>query len=244
MKKREPRTVDEFRFSKTSLTDLENDNTCPARWKAQHLDFLFPFVPSVVMQKGSFFEQQCIGISVDGEDDLKWPEYEGVQYERTLRQAEKFKQTMEEQEWEMTGVQILGENDRIKGVWDIEAINAFEQPIIADLKFTMRMQGRPPYSWARLDLMDHVQLAMYKALGKDKYGTDFDMYYYVADVTPQENVLFKKMRIKQYDIDNMYRRVDDGFDLLRWYEKEGYPFFPSQKECSKCTLECKFRDLG
>lgn len=239
--KRKPRTVEEMRFSKTSLTDFEATTTCPRRWKGQHLDFEVTFEATEPMVRGLYFEQQAIGKSVDGEEDIEWPGFKGKLYDRANKQADKFKKTMKDEDWQITDIQVKAENDRIKGVWDIQALDAFERPNITDLKFTRDINGRPPYSYAHLDQMDHVQLAMYKALGKETQGIDFAMYYYVADYSPREKVIFPKMKITQREIDDMYRRVDEAFDIIQYWDSHEYPLKPSKRECERCNLECNAR---
>ena len=51
----------EFFYTQTSVKDLEKEETCPTRWKAQWLDGLIPFKTNEDLDKGNYFEGVALG---------------------------------------------------------------------------------------------------------------------------------------------------------------------------------------
>lgn len=253
-----------FKFSQTALKDFEKEQTCPVRWKAQWLD-KHPELnkeeedPLHVFNLGKYFETKCIGSSAYDEGVLELPKKQNgdprVIEVRILQQVENYKKLMEEGlkdpegnvvKLDVTDVQLRLEGETEAGTVDIRAVELSPnegQVHYIDLKLTASITSE--YGpWGNIDEVDVTQMIMYNRLAQEVMGENPQMSYLVFEHGPDMNCMWMLVDVHRPALSALQLRLDTANEIIEEYNKEGWSYYPSRKECIGCPLECDQRYSG
>lgn len=248
--------MSEFYLTQTSLKDLENEDTCPFRWKSQWLDRLIPFQSSEHMEKGKYFEQLLLGSgAIAGDDvvDLKrlLNGEKSSDQKRIEEQVERVKGMLfDTNSPEYLGLSVVSTQleliiDGEKGTYDVEAIDEEQCPWLIDIKLTKDLTStRSKYSWGNdWYSMDYVQLVHYQDLYFKTFGKRPRVGYLVVDYSTQKRVVFKEIVVTNLKLEEKVNRFSAGKLTIDMYNKHGWIKIPNIKECGSCPLTCESRQF-
>lgn len=244
----------EFLLSQTALKDLEKEETCPDRWRAQWIDKEISFPSNEDMDKGKYFEYLAIGAgAVSGEDVTDLPRLQNgrksIDQVRIEEQAARFKRFIDKQDPEFQGFE-LGETQielkigNRKGTIDFETIEVADgSRWINDLKLTKDLTStRSQYGWGHpwKDL-DLVQMVHYSDLYEEKTGIKPRIGLWVFDYSPELRIKFGEIKVSQKARNAKELRFSAAEEVIELYKINGWIKQPSEYECRRCTLNCSVR---
>jgi hypothetical protein len=247
----------EFFLTQTSVKDLENEQTCPWRWKEQWLEGNIPFKSNELMDRGKYFEQLILGsgaISGDEVNDLPRLKNgeKSAEHQRIDAQAARAKAMLfDPKDPEYLGFTVVRTQLEIKkgnkkGTYDIEATDEEKYPWVLDLKLTGDLTSdRTKYSWGNnWQDLDLVQMTHYQDLYHEEFGVLPKMGLLVFDYSTQKRVMFGEIVIsdeKRAEKNIRFKAAEETIDL---YNKHGWVKIPNIKECESCPLQCDLRIYG
>lgn len=250
-------TYPDFYLTQTSTKDLENDETCPSRWKGLWLDKVIQFPSNENMDKGKYFEWMCLGGgAITGEDvtDLPRTSYgkKTIDQIRIEQQAERFKRLFDPKDPEFQGfeiietqVELFDNNRKRKGTIDFVTRHIETDTIWKnDLKLTNDATStRTKYGWGHpWDQLDMLQMTHYHDLYEENRNiTDTKTALWVFDYSPAMRVKVGEIRISKKARELKNIRMDSVFEVLDLYEANGWTTLPSESECRSCPLNCADR---
>jgi CRISPR/Cas system-associated exonuclease Cas4 (RecB family) len=246
--------VGKFLWSQTALKDLEREETCPTRWKAQWLDRAFPSISNENMDRGKYFEQILFGYSANKDEKVSdLPRLDnGTKSTDQLRieaQAERGKRILfDKQDPEYLGFNVISTQLALKfedeaGTADIVASDKDGNIWILDVKLTKDLTNtRTEYGWGNdLSQMDLLQLVHYAQLYEKIYGTKVNIAYLIFDYASAKRIKFAEIRISQSRFSERTTRFTAAKNVIKQYSERGWTFAPSSKECENCFLSCPKR---
>jgi hypothetical protein len=237
------------KLSQTCLKDYESDETCPRRWKGQWIDFTVPFGSNEHMDKGSYFENLCLGESATGEIVADLPRLKNgkksIAHQRIDSQVDKFKYLFEtkfkDEEIVNTQLEIHSLNKRDRGTIDFETVNKKTNiPTLWDLKLTADVTATRHWAhWGHPDdAINVTQAYFYTGLYEETTGYRPLFNYLVFDYSTKMNTKFLQVETFNEDLVALNVRKDN---LLNWVDENNSFFWdevPSEKECDRCPLKC------
>lgn len=243
-----------LKLSQTSLKDLERDDGCPVKWKAKWIDKEIEFKASEVMNMGIYFETQVIGSGVGGKklDDLPRLKSgkKSTDHQRIDKQVERVKSMLfDSSHPDFLGLEVIESQIDIdiggeRGGLDIYCRDIeLNCPAIVDLKLTTKMKGFGEYDWSNPQLMNLTQQPFYERLyrKKNEYVGKIVNYLIVADFSKELNIKVIKVVVSEDELDRIEYRLTEARKVIEHYEKEGWSYYPSVKECEDCLLKCEKR---
>lgn len=249
--------MNEFYLTQTSLKDLENDETCPWRWKKQWIDREIKFKSNENMDKGSYFEGIVLGSgAVSGQAVTDLPRLlsgeKSAEHKRIDEQAARVtKMLFDTTSPEYLGLSVVRTQLELlvgnkKGTIDIEAVDEEVTSWIVDLKLTKDLTSdRTKYSWGNnWEDMDFVQLTHYADLYTEATGKKPRVGILVVDYSPQKRVTFGELVISDEKLSDKNRRFSAGENTISLYNQHGWVKTPNIKECESCPLKCDERLNG
>ena len=245
-----------FIWTQSAVKDLEKPETCPSRWKGQWLDQLFKSVASEAADYGNYFEYLCIGANAKGEAIKDLPRNKdgsktAVQ-KRIEIQAGVFKELFDPLSKQYLGYTVSAAQVKVSGViagiptegtLDIED-TAGKIPTIIDLKLTEDITNtRTQYGWGNpTEMIDLLQQVLYQELYFQMHGVRPNMVLMVFEHGVNMRVKIIKLNISDEKRQECMVRFATAKQVVDMYEKSGWTFDPSQRECEKCKIEgCKKR---
>lgn len=241
-----------FKFSQSSLKDLENPDGCPLKWKAVWVDKEFTREPSLAMLKGSYFEQLWLGSGATGEIVNDLPRLKNGKKStdqiRIEEQAQRAKELFDPNHPSWLGYTInktqlkLSVDDK-EGTADIWATDKEGESWLIDCKLTADLTNTwGDYGWGKdYDQLDLIQLPHYSDLFFEMYGHRPKMALFIADYSPKKRIEFNEIVITEDRLKTKNFRFAQARKIYDEYCLEGFPAVPSLKECKTCKLDCKFR---
>lgn len=250
-----------YKLSPSTMKAFFEEGSCKKYWYFKNIEkSIERDPPSEAMIKGIVFETLALGENVAGSElpahDFLYTK-KGDKTTSLLRiedQADKFKRITDPSSedfigFSVTETQLPVENKRLKGVIDIVGIDLFERKVISDLKFTSDVNATyGDYAWGRdPSIINWDQIAIYQIIWRDNFS---------EEKSPKTNVLVfddsPRLGSKSFDIklsssyiDNVIERTDETLYFIdRAKSSDSYittKVSPSEKNCSKCQLDCEFR---
>lgn len=244
--------MDNFLFTQSALKDLEQETTCPSRWRGIYVDKLWRREPSLSMLKGSYFEQLFLGSGATSEvvNDLprKKNGEKTIDQIRIEKQAEIAKKLFDPNDSSWIGFIIketqlnIQDGDR-QGTIDIVAEDKSSDIWLIDVKLTADTTNTfGPYGWGKgYENLDLIQLPHYQDLYYRKWGFRPKIALFIADYSPKMRMEFNEVVITEDKLNDYDRRFNIARKIYSEYCEEGFPVLPSVNECKTCKLECKSR---
>jgi hypothetical protein len=202
--------------------------------------------PTDSMLKGSFFESGALGSGVKGQITTDLPRLasgkKSIEQIRIETQIQRFHSLFDPESDEYLGWQITDKQlhlqagdkegtldfvcrrDSVRSVWDLK--------LNGDLM-------NPSGWWANPQHMDHIQLATYKYLYRQKYGEDPETYYILFDYSAKLNIKVLKIDISEDSLVNYLHRFSVVKETL--LELDDCEPTPSFYECNRCLVRCEDR---
>ncbi len=243
-----------FLWSQTAVKDLEKEETCPTRWKAQWLDRSIPSISNEDMDRGKYFEQLLLGHSANEKDIITdLPRLDnGTKSTDQIRieaQAERGKRILSNpNDPEYLGFGIVSTQLRVthedeSGVIDIEATDGKNDWVI-DVKLTRDLTNtRTIYGWGNdLSTMDLVQLAHYSNLYEISTGRKPRVGFLIFDYSAKKRIKFSEILLSETRIRERLDRFNMAKEVVKLYETKGWVKTPSIGECEKCNIGCSLRE--
>jgi hypothetical protein len=211
------------------------------------------------MQKGVYFETQCIGSGVMGKklDDLPRLKNgnKSADHQRIDLQIQDFQNVLDNHTITIKETQVELRhkvNDRLglSGTLDIvgsiydEEYGLVDEAII-DLKLTGNIFSQfGDYCWHFPANMDHTQAYMYKFLYEQVREKEVPFYYLVFDYKPQPGykIIRKDMKpVDQHELNESIRSTVEKIDL---HDKSGWHTRANYDNCRLCPLKDKCPDYS
>jgi hypothetical protein len=244
----------EFYLSQTAVKDLEDDQTCPSRWRAQWLLKQIPFASNEHMDKGSYFEYLALGGGATAQAVTDLPRLgngsKSAEHKRIEQQMERFKRMFDPTAKEFRGlmiidrqVEIKDNKNRRKGTIDFVTKDLETDEIwINDLKLTADATStRSKYGWGHSwDKLDMLQMVHYQDLYAGKHGPARAALW-VFDYSTQMRVKIGEIKISDKAKQEKDIRFDSAIEVIDMYEDRGWSTIPSEEECKGCPLKCADR---
>lgn len=242
------------KLSQSAVKDLENDKTCPTRWKAQWIDKSIVSPTTKAILYGKYFEQQCIGASAREDEEkaiipLLKNGNKSVDHQRIDEQVGTFHRLFDPKDELYLGYTIIEvqhrlDNGKYSGVMDIWAIEeASGLHVDIDLKLTKDLeQTYGDYAWGNLDKRDYLQQSHYHRLFKELNGVDeLKSILLVFDYSPEKRIKEITLDITDVAIEETELRFNAAEEVVDIYNTKSWPFLPSKGECENCPLVCDKR---
>lgn len=242
-------------WSQSALKDLEKEETCPFRWKAQWIDKLIPNVSNEDLDRGKYFEQLLLGrgaIAGDIINDLPRLDNgtKSTDQFRIEAQAERGKRILfDPSDPEFLGFDIVNSQlDLIsgdeKGTADIVAVDVESHVWLIDVKLTKDLTNtRTIYGWGNdISKMDLLQLVHYQKLYSDMFPeSNPKIGLLIFDYSTAKRVKFVEIEVTKDKLVERYNRFLIAKEAVTLYNKNGWIKTPNEKECDKCPLSCRDR---
>jgi hypothetical protein len=143
--------------------------------------------------------------------------------------------------FEVLETQVRVEDEIAKGVIDVVAKRGDELALI-DIKLTRDFYSvAAPYGYGYMDSMDMIQMALYKYLYDEAHGTNVSTYILVGDFSTQYRRKLVEVDVSQKMLDEVFSRLSTGYEVIDLYQKHGWTYDPSKRECDDCPLKCSNR---
>lgn len=241
-----------FKFSQSSLKGMEAVDACPLKWQAVYVNKEWKRTPSLAMLKGSYFEQLWLGSGATDEVVLDLPRKKKgdktIDQIRIEEQAERAKQLFDPLHKDFLGfvvhkTQLRFESDDKEGTADIWATDKEGESWLIDCKLTEDLTNTwGDYGWGKsYDELDLIQLPHYQDLFELQYGHRPRMALFIADYSPKKRIEFNEIVVTDQRRQSKDYRFSQARKIYEEYRIEGFPTFPSKKECATCKLTCKDR---
>jgi hypothetical protein len=246
--------MSEFYFTQTSVKDLEREETCPFRWKAQWLDGEIKSQPNEHTEKGSYFEYLVLGSGAVAGAEAK----DMARLKNGSKSAEQLR--IEEQAERVKGMlfdsnhpEFLGftsilpqvelKSGNKKGTLDFAARDSGDDYWFIDLKLTADLSSdRTKYGWGNSwDEMDLIQMAHYQDLYFEVYNIRPRVGILVVDYSTKKRAEFGEIVISEDKIGEKNFRFSKAEEVVNLYNKNGWVKTPNVKECASCPLKCSDR---
>lgn len=257
LEKERPIKQANFIWSQTALKDLENETTCPDRWRAVWIDKEFKLPTNQAQSLGKYFEEQCLemGATDDAPTELKKTSTgkKTVAQERIEIQAKKFKSFFDRHSENYLGYEILsvqkpvtGEinNLPVRGVIDFVAVDVETgKEVIFDLKLTADAYNDFSEFGYGNDIanLDLVQQVLYRELYKQEFGIVADVGLLIFEHGPKMRIRLLKLNITEERVNDLLERFDVAKEVVDLYITNGWTKTPSEQECKNCKLDCPLR---
>ena len=243
-----------FVWSQSSLKDLENEATCPSRWKFEWLDKGGRKPPNLPQMYGLHFERLVLGASAHDETlnlpALKTgkPPVAQIRLEEQASEvkAELFKpdnmygftptSVQQRLNGEIFGVPVSGVLDAID--------DSHEEPVILDLKSTGDADNDySEYGWGNDPKdMDLLQQILYEELYFQNSGVKPKSKLLIADYSPRKKIKLLNLTITEEAKELNLERFKFGSEVVEHYNTNGWSYKPSESECATCQVQdCPFR---
>lgn len=242
-----------MKLSQTSVKDLENESTCPVRWKAQWIEGKITSPSTDAMTKGKYFEQLVLGSgAIDGEIVEDLPRLKNgdksVDQIRIEEQAELCKEMLFNKESEhylgfkVKDVQVRFDSGDRPIVLDILAEDETGMDVDLDLKLTKDVtQTYGKFGWGNIEHLDYLQQVHYHNVFKEVTGKDIRSILLVFDYSPNKGVKLIELDVTDAALDEAQIRFEAVEEVVDHYNKHGWIHLPSLKECEGCPLKCDKR---
>lgn len=250
-----------YKISPSTMKAFYEDGSCRKYWYFKNIEkSIERDPPSEAMVKGIVFETLALGENVAGSElpshDFLYTKNGGktTSLLRIEEQAAKFKRITDPSSDEFIGFSVVGsqfhiENDKWKGVIDINGVDLFERTVISDLKFTSDVNATyGDYAWGREpSVINWDQIAMYKVMWRDNFPEEKEpkTNVLVFDDSPRLGSKSFDIKLSNSYIDNVFEKADTALNFIdRAKSSDSFieaKVSPSEKNCSKCPLECDFR---
>lgn len=244
-----------FLLTQSSLKDLERDETCPFRWKAQWIDKIIPFKVSEDMDKGNYFEYLVLGKGAKGNETTDLTRlkngHKSTDQTRIEQQAERCRRMLyDRNDPEFLGlvpiaVQAKFSHDGREGTLDILAteLDAPNVRWLIDLKLTKDLSAdHSKWSWGRdWRELDFIQLSHYSDLVEKEFGERPKIGLLVLDYSPKKRAEFGEIQLTETKRKEKEERFQAGEEAISLYNKNGWIKIPNHSECEGCPLQCDKR---
>ncbi len=243
-----------FLWSQTAVKDLEKEETCPTRWKAQWLDGSIPSISNEDMDRGKYFEQLLLGHSANEKDiitdlprlDNGTKSTDQIRIEAQAERGKRILSNPNDSEYLGFGIvstQLRLTNEDESGVIDIEATDGKNDWII-DVKLTRDLTNvRTIYGWGNeLSKMDLLQFAHYKSLYFKNFEREPKLGVLIFDYSPKKRIKFSEIILSDLKAKEKVDRFNMAKDVVKLYSERGWIKTPSIGECEKCNIGCSVRE--
>lgn len=242
-----------FIWTQSACKDLEKPETCPSRWKAQWIDKLFKPQMGIAADYGNYFEYLCIGANAKGEALKDLPRNkdgsETAVHRRIRQQAAVFAELFDPLSKQYLGYTITSVQGKlsgsisgveVEGTYDI-LDEASKIPTILDLKMTEDITNtRTVYGWGNPSHeLDLIQQVLYQELYFQMYGVRPNMVLLVFEHGTQMRVKIIKLNISEERRRQCFERFEAASSVIEEYERVGWSYDPSEKECGGCGISSK-----
>lgn len=201
----------DFKLSQSALKCFEDPNICLEEFKGRFVTKTIPFVSSLKMDYGSYFEYLCIGKNSGYEDDVtdlprKKDGSKKIDQIRIESQSEAFKRMFsfggENYCWlDIISCQVSIEYENQRGIADIHCRDIFDnRDFLVDLKLTSDVNAtHHPAMFGHNENIDITQGVHYCELWEKINGIRPIFSYFVFDYKLNSN--FKRIDVEVSDED-------------------------------------------
>lgn len=208
-------------------------------------------IPNEYMNRGLFFEQQCLGSSAHDNTPVTLPLLKDgrksmVQI-RLEQQAQRFQSLFNPDSpdymgWQITDRQLnlvsgdrdgtldfVCRRDGVVSVWDLKSCE--------DLTSM--------YGWGNPEKLDLIQQGWYRNLYRVNYSVDPELYLIIFDYSPAERCKIIKVTISEQTMAKYLLRFDAVENEIQELELlDEFPRIPNFQDCKRCQLKCEVRAMS
>lgn len=248
-----------IKLSQTTIKEFLKEDYCPLKTKEIYLERNVDSEPTLSMQKGIYFETQCIGSGVLGKklDDLPRLKNgnKNADHQRIDMQVMEFKNVLNHHTITIKDTQVNmkhkvnsrlfldGTADIIGSIYD-EEFGMIDEAII-DLKLTANIFSQfGDYCWHFPANMDHTQAQMYSFLYEKINGIEVPFYYLVFDYKPEPGYKIIRKDIKPIDKHELKESVRSTVEKIDYHDETGWRTKPNYENCKTCPLKDKCPDYS
>tara|TARA_R100001594_G_scaffold36459_4_gene66240 strand:- start:41678 stop:42463 length:786 start_codon:yes stop_codon:yes gene_type:complete len=240
-------------ISQTLVKQFKGDY-CAAQVFAIFIAKTHQSIPSLPMQRGTYFETQAIGMGAHGQSLNDLPRLKNgnknAAHQRIDKQVEIFPDILKKHGIKIFDTQIqlthaLDDIVHLNGTVDFRGSIIDDQlgPIdnaLFDLKLTSSIYKEfGDWSWHFPHNMDHTQAFMYTHLWKEVNKEDLPFYYLVFDYAPESSYKIVRKKVEPLDLMELDESIRNTLDKILWHEKNGWETNPSFENCKLCPLKEK-----
>lgn len=239
---------DQYKISQTLIKEFKKEY-CPAQVKAVYIDRSIAMEATIPMQRGVYFETQCIGGGAHGQSLNDLPRLrngnKNAAHQRIDEQIAAFPEILTKH-----GIVIKDAQVKIQKSLDdlivLEGTLDFTGSImddnlgqIDDAVFDIKLTGSiykefGDWSWHFPHNMDHTQAFMYSMLYSDPIKP---FYYIVFDYAPEPSYKIIRKIVEPLDLLELDESIRHTLDKILYHEKNGWDVSPSFENCKRCPLK-------
>jgi len=240
----------QYTISQTLIKAFKGEY-CPAQIQAMYVEKTHQMEATLPMQRGVYFETQCIGGGAHGQslDDLPRLRNgnKNAAHMRIDEQIQAFPTILKKHGIVIKDKQVVMKRNiddiiSIEGTLDFTgSIKDDKLGIVPEAVFDIKLTGSiykefGDWSWHFPHNMDHTQAFMYTSLYSDseyRKGPEVPFYYIVFDYAPEPSYKIIRKKVETLDLMELEESIRHTLDKILYHEKNGWDVSPSFENCKR-----------